>query len=342
MRVYLDALALESERAGHLAPSTVYIGGGTPTSLPDDELDELFAILRGGADLSAATEFTVEANPGTVDERRLCRLRELGADRLSLGVQTFDDRRLRELGRAHAAREALASFAAARAVGFDNISVDLIFARPGETLDEVRADVRRAVALGPEHVSVYGLTYEPGTRMAAMRDAGEFTPADEELERAMYLEVIALLAGAGFAQYEISAFARGGRESRHNRLYWEGGDYVGLGPSAASFIRGERRKNTSDLAEYAGRLARGEDPAAERERLSPMHAARERAVLMLRTRRGIDPAEFRARTGLDLDAVLGEAGARMFAGGWLERASGRVRLSDRALPVADTVRAEIV
>ena len=344
VRLYLGALAQEVDRSPFkgAAPETVYVGGGTPTSLSDGELAELFAILARSFDLARAGEFTVEANPGTVDEKRLALLREFGANRVSLGVQSFEDERLRLLGRAHSASEAEEAFTAARAAGFDNVSLDLIFAVPGQGLDEVASDVARAVGLGPEHVSLYGLTYEPGTRMKDMLDAGEVTSVDEESERDMYLAVIDSLERSGYAPYEISNFARPGFESRHNLACWQGDEYLGLGPSAASFTDGERRKNVRGLTEYARRLARGVEPVEERERLPPERAARERACLALRTRRGIDPADFERRTGFDLEALLGETGARLFAGGWLESREGRVRLSREALPVADAVLAEIV
>ncbi|MHC5053332.1 MAG: radical SAM family heme chaperone HemW [Planctomycetota bacterium] len=392
VRLYLDALAREAERAPHrgLAPATVYVGGGTPTSPGDEEIAELFGILKGSFDLSGVEEWTVEANPGTIDERRLALLRELGADRLSLGTQSFRKDFLRLLGRRHGVADSERAVRAARAAGFDNVSLDLIFAMPGQTLDDVKSDVARAVELAPDHVSLYSLTYEPGTKLHRMRAEGAVAPPDEELEREMYLETIDDLLAAGFEQYEISNFARPGYESRHNLVYWEGAlvvpldtiearddargeatveggrtpwavEYVGLGPSAASFVGGERRRNLRELGEYASRLARGEDPVEEREQLGPERAARETLMLALRTRRGVAPEAFERRTGFSLEALLGEAGRRLFDGGWLERTDAdgarpgpsgpdvgpaqgavRVRLSRRALPVADAVLAEII
>ena len=367
VRLFLDALAREAERAPHAGstPATAYVGGGTPTSPGDEEIAELFGILKGGFDLSRVREWTVEANPGTVDERRLGLLRELGADRLSIGTQSFREDFLRLLGRRHGVEESERAVRAARRAGFANVSLDLIFAMPGQTLDDVKSDVARAVDLGPDHVSLYSLSYEPGTKLHRMRAEGAVAPPDEELEREMYLEIIDDLFAAGYEQYEISNFAKPGYESRHNLVYWEGplaeplppggkGDglcpgvveYVGLGPSASSFIGGERRRNLRDLGEYALRLARGEDPVEERERLGPERAARETLMLALRTRRGVDPRAFERRTGFSLEALMGEAGRRLLDGGWLERTgeggSGRIRLSRRALPVADAVLSEIV
>jgi len=358
VRLFLDALAREAERAPHAgsAPATAYFGGGTPTSPGDGEIAELFGILKRSFDLSRVKEWTVEANPGTIDERRLGLLRELGADRLSLGTQSFRENFLRLLGRRHGVDEAEEAVRAARRAGFANVSLDLIFAMPGQTLDDVKSDVARAVELGPDHVSLYSLSYEPGTKLHRMRAEGAVAPPDEELEREMYLEIIDDLFAAGYEQYEISNFARPGYESRHNLVYWEGAlpgggggpcpevvEYVGLGPSASSFVDGERRRNLRDLGDYASRLARGEDPVEERERLGPERAARETLMLALRTRRGVAPQGFERRTGFSLEALMGEAGLRLLEGGWLERTdSGRIRLSRRALPVADAVLAEIV
>jgi oxygen-independent coproporphyrinogen-3 oxidase len=364
VRLYLDALAREAERAPHVGspPTTAYVGGGTPTSPGDKEITELFGILKNSFDLSRVKEWTVEANPGTVDEKRLALLRELGADRLSLGTQSFREDFLRLLGRRHSVEESERAVRAARATGFGNVSLDLIFAMPKQTLEDVKSDVARAIDLGPDHVSLYGLTYEPGTKLHRMRAAGDVAPPDEELEREMYLEIIDDLFAAGYEQYEISNFAKPGFESRHNLVYWQGGlvameekggerssrvvEYVGLGPSAASLIGGERRRNLRDLGLYASCLARGEDPVEERERLEPERSARETLMLALRTRRGVDPIAFERHTGFALDALMGEAGDRLFDGGWLERTGAkgdeRIRLSRRALPVADAVLAEII
>lgn len=345
---YLEALAEEaarSERRGSLL-ATVYVGGGTPTALTDAELDRVFEIIGANFDLARLVEFTVEANPGTVDERRLSHIRGLGATRLSLGVQTFDDHGLRLLGRVHDSREAAAAFGAARAAGFDDLSVDLMFALPGQKLEDVRRDVACVAELAPEHVSLYGLTYEPGTRLARLRDDGAVAAVAEELDREMYLAIIDDLERAGYPQYEISNFAREGFECIHNQSYWSLGEYVGLGPSAASYLGGERRRNASALDEYVERISRGESPVAERERLEPEPAARETLMLALRTRRGAHPAEFEARTGFAIDALLGEKGRRLVAEGWFEFVGhgeeDRLRLTRKALPVADEILAELV
>jgi oxygen-independent coproporphyrinogen-3 oxidase len=344
VRTYLEAIAREVDLCTHrgAALGTVYFGGGTPTALNEAELRALFELIGTGFDVSRVREWTVEANPGTVDEARLCAIRASGASRLSLGVQSFDDRVLQVLGRIHRASQASEAIASARRAGFDNISIDLMYAVPGQSLVDLRRDVARAVELSPDHVSIYGLTYERGTPMSRRRDEGLLSQVDEELERRMYLAAIDDLERAGYAQYEIASFARDGKVSHHNTTYWTGGEYVGLGPSAASYLGGTRSTNCRDLDEYARGLALGEYPAAERERLESERAAREALVLELRTRLGVEPGAFFRRTGFDLHELLGEAGRAMAVDGWLEWHGGRVRLSRKALPVADEILAQLV
>jgi oxygen-independent coproporphyrinogen-3 oxidase len=342
--VYLEALGLEARTSGHTGARlhTVYVGGGTPTCLARADLRRVFEVVASSFDASSTVEWTVEANPGTVSVESLRELRELGAGRLSMGVQSFDDALLAQIGRVHTARGVVEAFGAARAAGFDNVSVDLIYALPGQTLAGVREDARRAVALGCEHVSVYGLTYEPLTRLTRSRDAGEFEPAGEELERRMYLGLVEDLERAGYRQYEIASFALSGREAVHNTVYWTGGAYLGLGPAAASFVNGVRWTNCRDLSEYARMLADGARPVAETEALPVERAAREALVLGLRLRRGIDPAEFARRTGVTIERLLDGAGCDLLAGGWLEWHEGRLRLATAALPVADEVLLRVV
>lgn len=347
VEMYLEALRTEIQllRERHVLPrkfATVYIGGGTPSSLSPEALKTLFQLVCQAGELSSVEEWTVEANPETADGEKLALLRELGADRLSLGVQSFEDRFLRVLGRRHSGCQAEEAFRAARRAGFSNISLDLIFAIPGQSLEDFLQDVRDAVALGPEHVSAYGLSWEEGTPFYELLGRGELEPVPESLQRQMYLAVIEALEAAGFGQYEISNFARPGRHSRHNILYWLGGEYVGLGPSAASYLLGERLKNAITLDEYAAALRAGRLPVAERERLDPERASREALVLALRTRCGVQQEEFRARTGFSIEELLGPRGRYLLEEGWLELVEGSLRLTLKALPVADSILAELV
>jgi oxygen-independent coproporphyrinogen-3 oxidase len=338
---YLRCLAKEASASDRRGASlhTVYVGGGTPTSLTDAEMNRIFEVIRSSFDTTTTEEWTVEANPGTIDVAKLSALRAAGADRLSIGVQSFSDELLGTVGRTHDSTQAVAAVSDARAAGFGRVSIDLMYALPAQTLADVRHDAARAAALGVDHVSVYGLTYECGTRMTALRDAHDVKPADEELERAMYVTLIDELQREEYEQYEIASFARGGRRALHNTVYWTGGEYLGIGPSAASFLAGERSSNHADLDAYAAALDAGRRPVAHSECLTGERAAREALVLGLRLRRGVDAEEFARRTGFDVSGLLDH---RLIDDGWLAWEDGRLVLAQTALPVADEIFAKLV
>jgi len=348
---YLDALERElSERAGDAAFETVYVGGGTPTALDNDHLERLIALLRprvGGPEC----EFTIEANPGTVDDAKALLLSARGVNRVSLGVQSFSDARLKMLGRAHTADEARAAFGALRGRDFENISIDLMTALPEVTSAEAgpaEADLAEAVRLAPEHVSVYILSVEPGTKLAGRVDSGELTPAPDERAAAEYHLARERLTAAGYAHYEISNFARPGLESRHNTVYWTARPYLGVGASAASFSGwsegrpGLRTANVRDAHEYARRVMAGNGAVASVERLPHRRAAREALILGLRMLGGVDSAEFRRTTGVMPEEICGDGIRSAVERGLLEEERYLLRLTSRGLVVSDSVMAELV
>ena len=321
---------------------TIYIGGGTPTCIGATALLGLMDEIASAFDASALREWTIEANPGTVERGMLGEMRARGADRISLGAQSFDDALLELLGRIHTAAEAERALRDARDAGFRNVSLDLIYGLPGQTLEGVRDDAARAVDLAPEHVSVYGLTYEEGTELTRRRDAGELAPAGEELERSMYEALMTDLPAAGYEQYEIASFATDGLYSRHNTAYWTGREYLGLGPAAASYLGGARRTNVRSLDDYVRMVSDGVLPVAESESLDPAASAREALVLALRLRRGVDPGRFESRTEYGLAELLGEEGRGLVDRGHLEWVDGRLRIARASLPVADAILAKLV
>jgi len=342
---YLTALEEELARrvVGPFAPRTVYFGGGTPTSLETAELARLLELLARHVDLSRLEEFTVEANPGTITPEKLARLRAQGVNRLSLGAQSFQPRLLKLLGRIHTADEARAAVGLARAAGFTNLSLDLMHGLPTETREELSADLDAALALEPEHLSAYGLTYEEGTPLAAATARGEIPKLTSEEEAAQYRLVMERLEAGGVRQYEISNYARPGREARHNLVYWRNEAYLGVGPSAASYAGGERTVNAADLEEWAQGIAARGEAVATRERLSGEKRAREALILELRLRVGVEPWEFRARWNFDFEAACGTALERFRAQGVMERTgAGRWRIARAGLPVADTILSELV
>lgn len=314
---------------------TLYVGGGSPTSLPLNLLVELVqAVASTWPD---AQEFTVECNPGQVNSETLSELARCGVNRLSFGVQSFHARELEFLGRRHSVDVAERSIRQARDLGFENVGIDLIFAVPGSTPQSWEQCLGSAVALGVQHISAYSLSFEPGTALDDARRLGQIDPIDEETDRAMYELAIDYLASAGFAQYEISNFAQEGFECLHNQGYWENRPYIGIGPSAGAYWLGERTANVTDIDTYIHRIEAGLSATEQRERPDPNDRVCETAVLNLRTRRGVDLMDFRCRTGADFRQAFEAPLRRYEREGVIETLPGRVRLTRKALPVADSV-----
>ncbi len=316
--------------------ATVYLGGGTPTALPAQLLTEILRTLIDAAGIPQ--ECTVEANPGTVDAHSLAQLRAAGANRLSFGVQSFDDRLLRIIGRIHTAQEAEQAFRAARAAGFANISLDLMYGLPTQTLDDLKTSVGAALALAPEHISVYGLTVEEGTPFAAAEAQGRLTLPSEETAEEMYDWLTAELPARGYARYEISNFARQGFESRHNLGYWRNVPYLGIGAAAHGYVDGVRWGNEPATEKYiraiqTGRSVRTPEDT-ERTRTNAME---EYAFLALRTREGIDTADFSRAFGVGIDEVYGAVIEKYSAQGLLHRAEHHVALTDAGMKLGNEV-----
>ncbi len=273
-----------------LRPETIFFGGGTPTALTTAQLDALLRGFHAELDLSELREWTFEANPGSVSERKAGLLRDHGVNRISLGVQSFDDGLLQLLGREHSAAQAEASFDLLRRSGFQNLNIDLMFGLPGQTLAQWEATLQRAIALGPDHVSAYCLTYEEDTDFFRRHARGEFR-TDPEADADFFTRATDLLGKAGYEQYEVSNYARPGFQSVHNRAYWTGHDYLGIGPSAVSTVGLRRWQNISDYRAYADRVLAGETASTGDEILTPQMKRSEAVALSLRTSRGI-PAEW--------------------------------------------------
>ena len=316
--------------------ATVYIGGGTPTALPAALLTRIIKVLTSAAGMPA--ECTVEANPGTVDEIYLAQLKAAGVSRISLGVQSFDDGLLRVIGRIHTATEAARAFHAARRAGFTNISLDLMYGLPQQTLEDLKRSVAAAIALSPEHISVYGLTVEEGTPFAAAAERGCLPLPQAEDEEAMYEHIVHTLPACGYRRYEISNFARPGFESRHNLSYWKNVPYLGVGAAAHSYLDGMRWANESDTAAYiralsAGAPVRTPEDAAR----TAANAMEEYAFLALRTAEGIDEQDFFRTFGVPVDAPYGTVIADLIAQGFLSRLDGRIHLTERGMKFGNEI-----
>jgi oxygen-independent coproporphyrinogen III oxidase len=316
---------------------SVYFGGGTPSLL---EADELLLLLRAAEQrfgLAAGAEVTVEVNPGTADRAKLERLRSGGLNRVSFGFQAAQDRHLEALGRIHTAAQSDGAWSAARAAGFDNMSLDLMFGLSGQTLPEWRESLEWGLARRPEHVSFYGLTVEAGTRFHALAGQGRLPLPDEELQASMYELGLERLRGAGLRQYEISNFAVPGREAVHNRLYWLNQDTLGVGAGAWSFVDGERSGRIRWPKAYIEAVAAGRAPLAESERLSDRAARVEAASLRLRMNQGLDLGAWRAAQGGDFLGEFGAALAPAFSAGCLEREGESVRLTAKGRLLSNEV-----
>lgn len=335
---YLDALEIELETLGTPRPvDTIFIGGGTPTHLPPKHLSRLLNLIRYWFPPTPGAEFSVEANPADLDHKRVEVLANHGVNRISLGVQSFDDQTLQILERDHRQADVERTWALIRQY-FENVSLDLIFGVPGQTLATWEQTLRTAVALQPTHVSTYGLTFEKGTRFWARREKGELVPSAENLERDMYALSMDTWVAAGMEQYEISSFAQPGFRCRHNQIYWMGQGYWACGPGAARYVNGRRESNHRSVTTWIQRLKQGQSPVSDSEELSPEDRARELIVLGLRRCDGIDATEFQQQTGYELRSLEPNAWQRHLATGFLEETdTGRIRLTREGRFVADSV-----
>ncbi|HEX3420263.1 MAG TPA: radical SAM family heme chaperone HemW [Candidatus Udaeobacter sp.] len=319
--------ALLRELSDRLVPSTIYFGGGTPTALNIGQLELLLGGLRERLDLSQLVEWTIEANPGSVSARKATVLKRFGVNRISLGVQSWDDELLKLLGREHNAEQAVESFLILRDAGFTNINVDLMFGLPGQTVDQWRTTLGKTIALRPEHVSTYCLTYEEDTEFFLRHARGEFRQ-DADADAEFFEMTMAILEDAGYCHYEISNYARPGFESLHNGAYWLGEDYLGIGPSAVSTIGMQRWQNVCDYRAYIERVFSGPAPRGSCENLTDQMKRIERIALGLRTRDGISVSDLKG---------FAQKTDELLALGLLRQLNGNFVLTRRGKALADSV-----
>jgi oxygen-independent coproporphyrinogen-3 oxidase len=351
MERYYAAVARELERIAGGAESgdgsaclkldTLYLGGGTPSHLGPAGLRRLFAILRERLRPAAGAEVSLEANPLDVTAELVAAAREFGLTRVSLGSQSLDAATLQALDRDHEPDDVRRAAGLLHDAGLV-VSLDLMTAAPGQSLAAVEADLAAAVALAPEHVSVYCLTWEQGTAFAAARRRGELAAAPEELERAMFEAAIDRLEAAGYEHYEVSNFARPGHRCRHNEAYWDCRPWEAVGPGAARFDGRTRTTNHRSTTTWIKRVLGGEDYTGDVDAMSAEEAARERLVVGLRRRAGVDREAFRAASGCDLDTVAGQAVARWVRAGLASDDGESVKLTRAGLLVSDTLWADVL
>jgi oxygen-independent coproporphyrinogen-3 oxidase len=333
----------ELPQVRELAFTTIFFGGGTPSVLPVEILAVLLGDLRALFTMAVdEPEISIEINPATIDADGLLHLRRAGFNRLSIGVQSLEDAELRLLGRLHTVGEAVATIAAARQAGFDNLSFDLMYGLPGQTASGWQATLDRALGLDPVHLSMYELTVEEGTPCAeAVADGRMILPAEEEV-LAMMAAIDAAIGRSRLVRYEMSNYALPGRECRHNLNYWHNGLYLGFGPGAVSSVNGARITAVADLDAYCRLIGRGQPGWQETERLDREAAFRETVVMGLRMLAGVNVAALRERFGLDLLSYYGPTLERLVGQGWLCLRQGCLQLTPKGLPLADRIMAELV
>jgi oxygen-independent coproporphyrinogen III oxidase len=341
---YLRSLECEIERSRIPlgAPlKTLFFGGGTPTHPKPAEMRRLFEMARRYFHVSATTEFSVEANPLDLTDEKINLLLEMGVNRISLGVQSFSQGALKLLERDHCADDVQEVMARLQS-RFENVSLDLIFGVPNQTLSDWKETLKQAISLGPSHISTYGLTFEKGTAFWTQRERGHLSPVDEELERDQYAFAMEHLPASGYEQYEISNFAKPDFECRHNNAYWNGDEYWAFGPGAARYVNGRRETNIRSVLGWLARLERGESPVADSEELDGEHRARERIYLGLRRICGINRKSFFEQTGFELDELCGPALLEQRRLGLLDDDGSHVRLTLEGRFVADRVVMEFL
>lgn len=341
---YLEALRKEILLYSHIERpvKTIYIGGGTPTVLSEIDLETLIDWIMRHFHIKHGIEFTVEANPGTLSRRKLLVLKKLGVNRLSLGLQAYQDRLLRMMGRIHSAKEFEECFKMAREAGFDNINADVIFGLPGQTVSDFMETLEYLTTFSPEHISCYSLTVEKGTIFFEMQERGLLQLPTEEEERDMYHKAVEYLTGHGFIHYEISNFAVPGRTSRHNTACWKYEDYLGLGAGAHSFMDGCRFCNHPSPDEYINSLSQGILPVESKEYLDAREQQAEFCFLGLRLLEGLDKRVFRRRFGKDIHEIYDSAVRKLSSSGLLEEDDTHIKLSPKGLDLANEVFVEFL
>ena len=348
MHRFVDLLLAEADLWAHsptgplVRPQTIFIGGGTPTLLPLASMLRLITGLRQRFDLSNLNEFTIEANPATVTPEYCAALCQHAVTRLSFGAQSFHAAELALLERHHNPSDVAASIQTARAAGFKRLNVDLIYAIPGQDLPSFAYSLDSVIALQPEHISAYNLTYEPDTPLAIKKRQGDITPVDEDTELQMLHHARRRLAFAGYHAYEISNHARPAEECRHNLLYWDGGSYIGLGPSAASHLDGLRFRNQPHLGDWEHSIQSQTLPAIDLEHLCPLRRAGELAMLQLRLATGINFSQFTSQTHFDPRHLWPTLLTHLHQLCLIELDNHGFRLTPQGINVADAIAAEFL
>lgn len=335
---YIDALGCELEEYKGTRVDTIFIGGGTPSVLNAEQITRVCAVVRDNFVIDGDVEWSIEVNPGTVEDSKIKAMLIGGINRVSVGVQSFNNKELAAVGRIHNDKTAYDTVMKLSKAGFTNISIDLMESLPYQTAESFAYSLKKAVELPIKHISVYSLIIEEGTPLKEKYDRGIYCEPDEDTDRDMYAYTARFLKQYGFERYEISNYAKAGFESRHNIKYWQCEEYIGAGLAAHSYYRGRRYSNTTDLEKYMS----GDFRSGEEEELTENDKMSEFMMLGLRMMRGIDTAEFEKRFGKSFYEVYGKTAARFEKLGLLEYCGDFCRLTEKGIDVSNSVMCEFI
>ena len=338
---YLEHLIEEYDSYDIKKLRTLYIGGGTPTALSAPQLAFLLEKLTDKLDLSYLEELTIEANPGDLDQEKIAVLKDSPVNRVSLGVQTFNDRMLKQIGRSHLEKDIYENIANLKKAGFDNISIDLIYALPKQTMEDVKTNVAKAIALDIPHMSLYSLILENHTVFMNRMRRGKLPLPKEDLEAEMFEYIIAELEKAGFEHYEISNFSKPGFESRHNLMYWDNAEYYGIGAGASGYVDGVRYKNHGPIRHYLQAVEAG-NARVQEEVLTLNEKMEEEMFLGLRKKSGISKKRFEEKFGLSFEDQYGDVVAELTEQGLLVPDRDIIRMTKKGLFLGDTVAEKFI
>lgn len=338
---YLEALIKEFESYQISSLKTLYIGGGTPTAITAKQLDYLLSHLQQHLQLDQLEEFTIEANPGDLTEDKIAVLRQSAVNRISLGVQTFNDKQLKQIGRSHTEAQIYATIASLKEAGFQNISIDLIYALPGQTIQQVKENVAKALALDIPHLSLYSLILEHHTVFMNKMRRGKLQLPTEDLEAEMFEYIISEMEANGFEHYEISNFTKPGFESRHNLMYWNNDEYFGCGAGASGYLNGIRYRNRVPIQHYLKAVADGNARLSE-EVLTKEEMMEEELFLGLRKKSGVSVSRFQEKFGLSFESRYGSVVRELQAQGLLVKDKDFVRMTKKGLFLGDSVAEKFI
>ena len=343
---YMEALYKEikafSRHLEGVEVSTVFIGGGTPSVVDTALLERVIEALKENYSVKADAEITMELNPGTVTADSLKKYKAMGINRLSMGLQAWQDRLLKTLGRIHTAEKFKESFLLAREAGFDNINVDIMLSLPGQTMEDVKETFENVISLSPEHISAYSLIVEDGTPFKDMFESGKFEEIDEDFDRNIYRFSCEMLEKNGYKRYEISNFAKKGFESRHNSLYWRTDEYIGFGLGAHSYFNGERYHNTADMERYIALSEDHESIKEDVEKLTKEDKISEFMFMGLRMDEGVKKSVFKERFDVDMNDIYSEIIIKYKDMGMIEDMGDSIHLTDKGIDVSNVIFSEFL